>query len=71
MIRDHDRARLFGHLRSRHGSVGGLLLRDDRVVAQLFQLLELGVPALTWAMAGASGDLRRDPTHGSVYTEKP
>lgn len=44
-----------------------LLLRDDGIVTKLLEMLKLGLPG----MAKASRGLRRDPTHGSVYTEKP
>ncbi len=67
MIRDHDRARFFGHLHARLGRVGALLLSDDRVVAKLLQLLELFGPRLVITTQG----VRRDPTHAATYTEKP
>ena len=41
MIRDDDRARFFGHLSARRWRVGALLLRDDGVVAQLLELLDV------------------------------
>ena len=44
MIRDHDGACFFGHLGAWLGCVRPLLLRDDRVVAQLLELFKLICP---------------------------
>jgi hypothetical protein len=41
MVGDHDRACLFRHLRARLGHMGALLLRDDGIVTQLLEMLEL------------------------------
>jgi hypothetical protein len=40
VLRDHDAARFFGHVRARLRRVSGGLLRDDRVVAQLLELVD-------------------------------
>ena len=60
-------ARLVADLNARFGRVGTLLLRDDGIVAKLFQLLELFGSGQVWTTCG----VRRDPTHAAVYTEKP
>jgi hypothetical protein len=46
VIGDDHRARLFGHLGARLRDVSPLLLRDDGVVAELLQVLQLLGPSL-------------------------
>ena len=40
MLGNHDRTRFFHHLNARLWRVRAELLRDDRVIAELFELLQ-------------------------------